>query len=126
GLVSAAGDRFVSLIRRSGLSRSPKTGLPTRLVSYSTSDVQMRFLWRRHVRAPLHSGAMAGWRVGPSARAHDRILKVARTIADLEQAEAVTAQRVKERAGTICIVSTGFSSPGWQEHFGRGGPAYFV
>src|SRR5580704_15494122 len=37
---------------------------------------------------------MAVRRMGLSARAHDRILKVARTIADLDGAEAVSAKHV--------------------------------
>jgi magnesium chelatase family protein len=34
--------------------------------------------------------------MGLSARAHDRVLKVARTIADLDRAEAVSAKHLAE------------------------------
>ena len=39
---------------------------------------------------------MAVRRMGFSARAHDRILKVARTVADLDQSAAVSAKHVAE------------------------------
>src|SRR5712675_2065133 len=39
---------------------------------------------------------MAVRRMGLSARAHDRILKLARTIADLDHAESVTAKHLAE------------------------------
>jgi magnesium chelatase family protein len=39
---------------------------------------------------------MAVRRMGFSARTHDRILKVARTIADLDQADGVSAKQVAE------------------------------
>jgi magnesium chelatase family protein len=39
---------------------------------------------------------MAVRRMGLSARAHDRILKVARTVADLDRSDRVSAQHVAE------------------------------
>ena len=39
---------------------------------------------------------MAVQRMGLSARAHDRILKVARTVADLDSAERVSAKHLAE------------------------------
>ena len=39
---------------------------------------------------------MAVRKMGLSARAHDRILKVARTIADLDRAERVAAKHLAE------------------------------
>ena len=39
---------------------------------------------------------MAVRKMGLSARAHDRILKVARTVADLDESEAVSAKHVAE------------------------------
>jgi magnesium chelatase family protein len=39
---------------------------------------------------------MAVRRMGLSARAHDRVLKVARTVADLDQSSAVTAKHLAE------------------------------
>ena len=39
---------------------------------------------------------MAVRRMGLSARAHDRILKLARTIADLDKSDAVSAKHLAE------------------------------
>jgi magnesium chelatase family protein len=39
---------------------------------------------------------MAMRRMSLSARAHDRILKVARTVADLDDSDAVTAKHIAE------------------------------
>jgi len=63
-------------------------------------------LVRQHVR--LHKEAAALLReaflaLGLSARAHDRILKVARTIADLEEAETVDVAHVAEAIQYRCL-----------------------
>jgi magnesium chelatase family protein len=61
----------------------------------STSTVN-----RRKVSALDDAGErtleMAVRRMGLSARAHDRVLKVARTIAELDQSPSVTAKHVAE------------------------------
>ncbi len=57
---------------------------------------------RAHCQIDSHSEKMledAMKRFGLSARAYDRILKVSRTIADLEGAEVISANHVSEAVG---------------------------
>ena len=57
------------------------------------------WLIRRYCKLDNESQAlmkMAIIRLGLSARAYDRILKVSRTIADLEGSEAIQAQHVSD------------------------------
>jgi magnesium chelatase family protein len=57
---------------------------------------------RRHCRIDTESEQMlerAMTRLGLSARAYDRILKVSRTIADLEGAEEIGSVHVAEAVG---------------------------
>ena len=74
----------------------------------------------RQVRAHCELGAdsesmleRAMHQQGLTARAHDRILKVARTIADLEAAENLTVAHLAGRPSNIAlwIVVTGLSCP---------------
>lgn len=54
---------------------------------------------RRHCALPADAARLLGLaltRLGLSARAHDRLLRVARTIADLASSDAVTAEHVSE------------------------------
>jgi magnesium chelatase family protein len=54
---------------------------------------------RRFCPLPADAGRLLGLavtRLGLSARAHDRLLRVARTIADLAGAEAITAEHISE------------------------------
>jgi len=54
---------------------------------------------RRHCPLPADAARLLGLaltRLGLSARAHDRLLRVARTIADLAAADAITAEHVAE------------------------------
>ena len=54
---------------------------------------------RRHCPLPTDASRLLGLAVtqlGFSARAHDRLLRVARTIADLVGSDAITAEHVSE------------------------------
>ena len=80
----------VAAVRRLSLARSPAARINARL----------RGAWFRRHCAPDAEGrslldeAMA--RLGLSARAHDKVLRVARTIADLAGAQAIGADHVAE------------------------------
>src|SRR6185503_4518256 len=54
---------------------------------------------RRHCPLPADAARLLGLamtRLGLSARAHDRLLRVARTIADLAGSDAITTEHVSE------------------------------
>jgi magnesium chelatase family protein len=68
---------------------------------FSNSAMTPRMI-RRHCRIDTVSEQMleqAMTRLGLSARAYDRILKVSRTIADLEGAEKICSPHVSEAVG---------------------------
>jgi magnesium chelatase family protein len=54
---------------------------------------------RRHCPLPADAARLLGLalaRLGLSVRAHDRLLRVARTIADLAGSDSITAEHVSE------------------------------
>ncbi len=90
GATTAEVRQRVAAVRRLALARAPGVRLNARLRGAA---------FRRHCapdaegRALLH---LAMERLGLSARAHDKVLRVARTIADLAGAAAVRAEHVAE------------------------------
>jgi magnesium chelatase family protein len=80
------------IARAAGAARS----LPCRL--YANSQMPSRLL-RKHCAISADGEKLletAIQRLGLSARAHDRILKVSRTIADLEGAECIQPKHLSE------------------------------
>jgi magnesium chelatase family protein len=97
-MMGPPGESSAAVAARVEEARGRQAGRAPQTLVTLNADLSPRIL--RHVAPADAAGAallrQAMERFGLSARGHDRVLRVARTLADLEGADAVSARHVAE------------------------------